>query len=214
MLRENLSRYLGIFRISLWLSHGVNLLIALLFLVLATAIFSINNLDYSESARLLEQYVSVIGIFLLTPIFRPESDHSVREVVESKYTWQIGIYLTRIGMAIITIILFITGFVFCLKANNSLVLLWDYIFATFCTTLFLGSMGFMLYGISDQLILGYLAPVGYIMFNLYTGNRYVKKFYLYSLMKGSMNEKYWLLVGAILMILATLIYKWLLAKRR
>lgn len=214
MLREILSRYLWIFRINLWLSHGVNMLIALLFLVLAPAIFSINNLDYSESARLVEQYVSVIGIFLLTAIFKPESDHAIREVVESKYTWQIGIYLTRIGMAITTIILFITGFVFCLKANNSMVLLWDYIFATFCTTLFLGSMGFIVYGISDQLILGYMAPVGYIMLNLYTGNRYVKIFYLYSLMKGSMDEKYWLLIGAILMVLVTLIYKWLQAKRR
>ena len=73
MLRENLSRYLWILQINLWLSHGVNMLLAFLFLALAPIIFSINDLTYSESARITEQYVSVIGIFLLTPIFRPES---------------------------------------------------------------------------------------------------------------------------------------------
>lgn len=213
MLRENLSRYLRILQINLWLSHGVNMLLAFLFLALAPIIFSINDLTYSESARITEQYVSVIGIFLLTPIFRPESDHDIREVVESKYTWQIGIYLIRIGMAVITIILLTMGFIFCMKTNNSMVVLWDYIFATSCTALFLGSMGLLAYGISDQLILGYMIPLGYILLNMFTGKKYVKKFYLYSLMKESMEEKYWLLVGAILMILATLIYKCLLAKR-
>ena len=214
MLRENLSRYLRILQKNLWLSHGVNMLLAFLFLALAPIIVSINDLTYSESARITEQYVSVIGIFLLTPIFRPESDHNIREVVESKYTWQIGIYLTRIGMAAITIILFTMGFIFCMKTNNSMVLLWEYIFATSCTALFLGSMGLLAYGISDQLILGYMIPLGYILLNMFTGQQYVKKFYLYSLMKESMEEKNWLLAGAALMILVTLTYKWLRKKRR
>lgn len=207
MLREKLLRYLETFRINLWLSHGLNMLLALLFLALSPMIFSLNNLNYEESARICEQYLSVIGIFLLTPIFRPESDPAIREVVSSKYTSQVGIYLTRIVMAVITIILYAIGFVLYLKVNDSMVVLWDYIIAAFATALFLGSMGLLAYGISDQLVLGYMVPVGYIMLNLFTANQYVKKFYLYSLMKGSMDEKYWLLAGASVMIVCVLIIK-------
>lgn len=214
MLRQSLSRYLGILRVNLWLSHSVNMILAFLLLAMAPLIFSINDLGYSESARVIEQYLSVIGILLLSPIFRPELNKDIREVVESKYTSQIGVYLIRILLAFITIILFSMSFIFLLKANNSLVQQWNYIFAAFSTALFLGSMGMLAYGITDQLIIGYMLPLSYFLFNLYSGDRYVKKLYLFSLMKGSMAEKHWLFATAITMIIVTLVFKWIQGKRR
>lgn len=214
MEKEDLSRYLWIVSKNFWLSHVFNLLLACVFLMIVPLIFGINDLEPAEAAKLLEQYGAIIGIFLLTPIFRLEGQKNIQEVIESKYTSQTGIYLVRILMAVLTMAAYILIFILWLRANNSMLPVLIYTFGTFATSFFLGSLGLLAYGISDQIILGYMVPFVYILFNLFTGSRYVKNFYLYSLMKGSLKEKYWLLASAILMVTLTLIIKWVYSKRR
>lgn len=214
MEKEDLSRYLWIISKNFWLSHVFDLLLSGVFLIIAPLIFGINDLESAEAARLLEQYTAIIGIFLLTPIFRPEGQKDIREVIESKYTPQTGIYLVRILMAVLTMAAYILIFILWLKANNSTLPVVRYAFGTFATAFFLGSLGLLAYGISDQIILGYMAPFIYILFNVFTGSRYVQNLYLYSLRKGSFQEKYWLLASAILMVVLTLVIKWVHSKRR
>lgn len=63
------------------------------------------------------------------------------------------------------------------------------------------------YGLSDQLAIGYMLPSAYYLTNMFTGSMYVQHFYLFSLAKGSFDEKYWLLVGGVILIVLTLIVK-------
>lgn len=209
MLRENLTRYLTVTKKNYWFSTGLNVLMAMLLLVLIPILFGINDLDGRETAKVLEQFVTLIGIILLTPIFRPEQQKDIREVVEAKYTSQTGIYLIRILTASLLILLFITSFIGWMRINHCSFPVKDYIFGTLSTSLLLGSMGLLTYAISDQIILGYMLPIGYFIFNLFTGDRYVKKFYIFSMTKGSFEEKYWLLGAAAMMVFGTLFIKWI-----
>ncbi|MEC0241163.1 hypothetical protein P4H66_15025 [Paenibacillus dokdonensis] len=52
-----------------------------------------------------------------------------------------------------------------------------------------------------------MLPIAYYLTNMFTGSKYVQHFYLFSLAKGSFDEKYWLLVGGMILIVLTLIVK-------
>lgn len=209
MRRESLIRYLTIIRKNFWINLGPNALMALPLLLLTPILFGINDLDSTASSKVLEQFVALIGIILITPIFRPEQQKDLREVVEAKYTSQTGIYLVRILTAMLMVLFFITCMVAVMKVNNCSFQVKDIIFGTLCTSLFLGVMGLFICAVSDQMILGYMIPMGYFIFNLFTADKYVQKFYLFSMTRGRMEEKYWLLSAVTFMLLGTIVIKWI-----
>ncbi|HKL80041.1 MAG TPA: ABC transporter permease [Mobilitalea sp.] len=211
---EKIARYLKITEKNLSISLLINVFMSVVFLIMIPVIFGINDLDRLDAARILEQFVSIIGIILLTPIFRPEGNKDVREVIESKYTSQTAIYILRMLMSTITILLLVWCFAACMEANRSEIMMWDYVMGTFATAMFLGSLGLLVYAVSDQIILCYLTTAGYLIFNLFTGSRYVGKFYLYSMMRGNMEEKYWLLGASVLMLVIPLLIKLIISKLR
>ncbi|HKL98283.1 MAG TPA: ABC transporter permease [Mobilitalea sp.] len=214
MPKEKIARYLKITEKNLSITLIINVFMSLMFLMIIPIFFGINDLERIDSLKILEQFVSIIGIILLTPIFRPEGNKDIREVIESKYTSQTAIYILRILMSVVTILLLIWCFSAWMEANRSVIIMWDYVMGTFATAMFLGSLGLLVYAISDQLILSYLCTGGYLIFNLFTGSRYVGKFYLYSMMRGSMEEKYWLLGASVLMLVITLFVKYIISKLR
>ena len=60
--------------------------ISLLILLLSPLVLGIENLDAGQTAKVLEMYVAVIGIILFIPIFQPEQDRDLRDLIQSKYT--------------------------------------------------------------------------------------------------------------------------------
>jgi putative effector of murein hydrolase len=85
----------------------MNLLLAVLILVLVPVSFGISNHDYIASSFILERFVSLTGIILLTPIFLPEQDKNIAELAESKYTSPTGIYLMRFLLATVSLIILV-----------------------------------------------------------------------------------------------------------
>ncbi len=183
-------------------------------LFLTPLIFSIGNLDQAGSALVLEQFVSLAGVMLITPLFLPEQDKEIRELIESKYTDSTGIYLLRILLAALTLLVYICVFAGTMLALDSEFEGLAYIAGTFATAFFMGSLGLLAYAVSNQVTIGYLIPLGWYLFNLFTGSKYVQKLDLFSLAKGSFEEKYGLLAVGFCFVVAALLVKKMQRSRR
>jgi|GEM_PF-6886214 len=80
-LGETWKKYLEIARVQIKLSTKNNLPLAILCIILMPIIFGIQNLDSIASSMVLERFISIIGIILLTPLYLPEQDKNVAEIV-------------------------------------------------------------------------------------------------------------------------------------
>lgn len=182
-------------------------ILSVLLLLLTPFVFGTANVDAKTAAVPLEMFVSLIGIILLTPVFLPEQSGSIRDVVESKATASVFVYSIRIGIALLSMLALIAAFVLYMKGNGCTVSPVSAVFGTFSSSIFLGALGLFIYGISDTLIVGYMAPMVYYMLNLFGGKKYFGKLYLFSMSSGNMSEKYWLISVGIVLILSVLLIK-------
>jgi hypothetical protein len=84
-------KYSEIAKAQVKLALRVNLLFSVSVLPLIPLIFGIGSHGSRESAFILERFVSLTGIILITPVFLPEQDKNIAELAESKYTPPTGI---------------------------------------------------------------------------------------------------------------------------
>ena len=64
----------------------VHFILAVIIAVLTPVVFSISSLDARASAQPLEMILPFIGVILLTPVFLPEQNKEIRDVIRSKKT--------------------------------------------------------------------------------------------------------------------------------
>ena len=200
MFVESWTRYLALAKMQMKLCLISNAVLALLFACIIPLAFGIQNLDGYGSSVVLERYFSVEGIILLTPLFRPEQDSGVRETVESKYTSAMGVVLIRLVMSIILLGALILIFAGIMQICNSTFDPRTLIPGAFITALLLGSLGFAAYAVSDNLVIGYLLPLGCFMVNFMSGTK-LGNFYLFSLANENFTPKYWLLGSVFLLFM-------------
>ena len=185
-----------------------NFMLAVVLCLLTPLIFAIRYLDNYGSSFVLERFVSLIGIILLTPLFMPEQDKNISELVQSKQTE----HTITVFLRLIISLLFMT---FCIIAMIAVmrVLHCDFetikfIFGTFATALFLGAIGFSFHAISNNVVVGYLAAFTYYLLNLSVGRK-LNNFYLFTLARDSLSEKFWILGFGILLLFISLLWKYL-----
>lgn len=180
-------------------------MLSLLLLTFTPIVFSIRNADYIWAARICEQFVVIIGVIILVPLFSPEEEGGIRETVESKYTPQSYVYIIRILTSLLIIVGLITLIV-------ELLILWGGSFnqgaliaGSFATAFFLGALGMFVVSVSGQLMAGYMVPIVYFILDMMTKGKYTKKFFLFSLLKNSFIEKYYLLAAALVLVVMSLL---------
>lgn len=188
--------------------------LSILLLLIAPLIFGTANLDAKTAAIPLEMFISLTGILLLTPVFLPEQQKEIRELVESRYTSHNSVCLVRIVIAILTMLLLISSFILYMKLNGCKFEILSNIVCTFAGGLFLGALGLFSYGVSDNIATGYMIPMVYYILNMFGGSEHFGRLYLFSMTQGSFEEKYWLLVSGILLIILVLLVKTFIRKRR
>lgn len=184
-----------------------NIVFSIILLLILSLLHGIENLDPVSSAACLENYVSTVGIILLVPIFAPEEDKEINEIVFSKPMPQFKVYVIRILISLISIFALISVFAFILKYNNCDFPILKYILGTFSSAMFLGSVGLFLSAAAESTIVGYMASVGYLILNMMTKNKYLGNLFLFSMKYGSFTEKYYLLCGSIMLIFISVIIK-------
>lgn len=198
-----LGKYLEIGKINIRHNFLPHWGLAVLILILTPVIFGITKLDEASAAMPLEMFVSLIGVILLVPVFLPEQKDEVRGVVESKYTAHIFVCMTRILYAALVMSVMVAAFTGLMYKNGCQVTS-VHALGTLSTAFFLGSMGVLAAGISDNIAVGYMAPILYYVMN-FAGRKYFGCFYLFSMTQKNYGDKLWLFGAGMVMLAAGLL---------
>ena len=81
-----MERYWQIEKVNLKNNIPIHAAVCVLMLLLSPFLMGVANLGAQDSAKVLEMYVALTGIVLIPPVFLPEQDHDIRELIFSKYT--------------------------------------------------------------------------------------------------------------------------------
>lgn len=180
-----------------------HLLLSVGFLLLTPVIFGVNDLDARAAAVPLEYFVSLTGAVLLTPIFLPEQDEAVRDVVMARETGLTPIYLLRAATAVLALLCISLSAVLMLWAGDCQVDL-TFLSAVFANGIFLGGLGAFACSLCGNIAVGYMIPVLYYVLNFAGKPQQFGPFYLFSLSQGQTEGK-WLLLFSGCMLLAAAI---------
>lgn len=206
-LTQKLENYLSLTVINLKLNTLTYLLFSIVFLCILPLVQGVSNLGETAAAFCLENFAAIIGIILLVPIFAPEESKEIDEIAASKSMPAFKPYVVRTVLAAISVLVLVIGFCIMLRYNSCTFPFVPYIFGTFISALFLGSIGMLASSLSGSTITGYMASIGYLIINMMTGNKYVGKFYIMSMKNNSFNEKYYLLFGGVVFIVLAIMIK-------
>ena len=150
-----------------------HLLLSVLLLAASPLVLGISNLDASQSAKVLETYVALVGI-LLSLLFS----------------------------ALLTLI-----FLLVMRAGDCEMEPVKYYFGTMAEVIAFGGLGVFAYAVSDNLIVGYMIPLGYYVAGISAGYRYMKKLYPFGMLTDY-ETKYWILgAGIVLMVCGVLVFR-------
>ena len=163
------------------------------------------NLDRYESAVPLEMFFSLIGIVMLTPVFAPEQNADIDDLVSSKYVGTVKIYLIRTVYSIIVVALF-TGLLSVYMSIRNCDVTPELMAGTLCDAVFLGSLGMVTSSICNNTVIAYMIPLVYYALNYGMGDR-LKKYYLFSMAAGEFEPKIWMLITGILLITASILLR-------
>lgn len=175
---------------------------AVMLCLLTPLLIGTANLDLKSAAMPLEMFVSLIGIVLLTPVFQPEQNEEIHDLVCSKYCNIGKVYLIRTLYSVVVVILLICLFTVYMQTRGSDVTI-ILVFGTVANATFLGSMGMLTSALTGNTVIGYMPPFLYYALNIGMGPK-LGSFYLFSMTVGNFRAKIWLLAAGVLMITVSL----------
>ena len=143
-------------RIDLPLTFKNSLLLAAVYTFIIPVIRGISNLDNIHSADVFGQSLALIGVFLFIPIIRQELEVSVKEIVYTK------VWSYRKSVRMITVM--ITIFASIMRLQNCSFPFLKYVTVTILYAVFLGILGLLFSQLGNNVIIGYLASLGYWSF--------------------------------------------------
>lgn len=180
-------------------------------LCLSPLLMGVSNLEAADTAKVLEMYVVFIGIVLVPPVFLPEQNRDIRDLVNSKYISSSVVYGIRLLGNVMLLAVLLGGYVWILRYNGCHFPAVKYYLGALAGMLFFGTLGLFSYGASNNLIIGYMIPIFYYIAAMGSGAKYLKQFYPFSMMKNSFDEKGYLMAAAILLAIGGI---WLRSRRR
>ncbi len=195
-----MERYFQIVKVNWKFNLLPHVLIALFICLAAPFFMGVKNLNLMQTAQVLELYMVLLGIILCVPLFIPDEDKSIRDLIESKKQSMISVHVIRIIEGLLILALFIGAFLVYLKLQQCNFTFPTYFYGTMAGCIFLGGIGILVYSIFDYLSVAYMVPILYYILCYGSGKTYLGKFYLFSMMRGSMEEKKYLLIAGLLMI--------------
>lgn len=187
------------------------LLLATVIMILTPVLFGTTGLDSKAAAVPLEMFISIIGIILLVPIFQPEQDDEIKDIVVSKYIDSTYVHIIRGAYSIIGIILLVLAFslfMFVCGCEITIAL----IGGTIADTMFLGAIGLLTSAITNNMPVSFMIPLLYYVLNL-TMKSKLGNLNLFSMMNGNYQPNIWLFILSIVFIVIAILIKRVLGKK-
>lgn len=201
----NLVETLEIAKTNLRHNSLLSIVAAVLLCLITPLLIGTANLDRNSAAMPLEMFVSLIGIVLLTPVFQPEQNEEIHDLVSSKHCSTEKVYLIRTLYTVGVVVLLICLFVVYMQTQGSDVTM-VLVFGAAANAIFLGSMGMLVSALTGNTVIGYMPPFLYYALNIGMGPK-LGNFYLFSMTVGNFRVKIWLLAAGVLMIMVSLLYQ-------
>lgn len=174
---------------------------------------SFRNLEDAQAAKIVEQYLILVGMVLLTPLFMMEQDTDIWQLERTKFMTMWKQYLVRLILAVFTLSMVAGGFLLFLKLENTSLAVNKLFIGGFGEMLFLGSLGYFASAVTNQVVIGYMLAVIYYVANI-GGAKYFGKMALFQMSKGTYDFAIWMYIGAVCLITAgILIREKIIAKR-
>lgn len=178
-----------------------HLLLSVILLMLSPFLMGTMNLDAVSTARVLEMFVALLGIILLTPVFLPEQNKDIRDLVSARYTSAVSVFIIRVLEALFSLIVLVGIYILILQHNNCSFPEMKYYLGTLAEALFLGGLGLCAYSFFDQIAVAYMLPFMYYILAFSGGRKLLKDFYLFSMLYGRYQEKINLAIAGGLLII-------------
>ena len=169
-------------------------------MILTGLLYGTTALDALETAKPLEFFLCFVGAALLTPLFLPEQDKEIRDVVLSKKVSYGIVCLIRLFYNIVAMALLIAAFGVKMYLGECAVS-WTHIWGAIATALFLGALGLFVAGVADNAVLGFMAVILFYLAN-YGLKGKLGVFYLFAMSSGNIRQKGWLILGAAVLLIA------------
>ena len=173
--------------------------------LLTPVLVGTSNLEEQAAALPLEMFVSLIGIILLTPVFRPEQNEEINDLVSSKYISTTRIYGIRTAVGAAVVLLLIGLFSLYMGMRNCHVTLLLAL-GTLADSWFLGALGMFTSALCGNTVIGYMPPILYYALNIGMGPE-LGNFYLFSMTRGEYGPKLWLSAAGLLLAAGALFYQ-------
>lgn len=187
------------------LKYGLaaHLIIALLLCLMVPVIFGLNHLDRNMAAIPLERIVILTGILIMVPIFMPEQDRPLFDIMYTKMTPPAYVYAVRAVYSAIVVLLIPAVFTVVMYLLHSAVTLTHYL-GTVSSAFFLGSIGALTLAVTNNTAAAYMIPV--ICYVICLATRSLKMFDVMMMSHGIINGKpYQMAVGILLTVTAVVI---------
>lgn len=197
--------WLKIVKVNLRHNFLPHLLAALLVTACTPVVFEISSLNGMLAAQPLEMLLSLTGAILLTPVFLPEQDENIRDLICSKRTDYLAVCALRVAYSTGVFAAIIGAFTLLMRACESAVTA-KHFFGAFASALFLGALGFFGAGVSGNVTVGYMVAMIYYIANFALKEK-LGNFYLFSMSAGNGEGKVFLLAAALLVIAVTFEWK-------
>ncbi len=152
--------------------------------LLIFVLFGLVELKKDIVIMIVERFLPLMGIVLISPCFQYEMDYGIGDVIRSKSTSILTTYSLRLILRIFIYGVLTFLFIALIKVTDSQVEMVLYFFQSFSLGLLLGSLGFFAFGISSNLIGAYLVPILYYLLNWMPNWKALGDFYLFRLRYG------------------------------
>ncbi|MDE6761795.1 MAG: hypothetical protein K2J90_14140 [Lachnospiraceae bacterium] len=203
-----MERYYEIVKIN-W-KHNLfsHFVIALLLCVAAPFLMGVNNLEEPQVAKIIEFYLSFLGVILLIPLFIPDTNKDIRDLIASKKTPITSVRICRILEAVICLSVILLLFLYFLKMGDCEFRYGTCFFVAMANCVFMGGIGLLIYSMIDNIALAYMIPILYFIVSMGSGKKYLGKFWLLGFSSGnSIGDKSYLLAAGVVMITAALLIR-------
>lgn len=211
-MKKSKLQILEIAKVNLRYNFSPLILLSVTVMILTPVLFGTTNLDINSSAVPLEMLISIIGIIMLVPVFQPEQDSEINDVISSKYTDSIYVHLIRVAYSVIGIILSVVIFsLFMLLRGCEITS--PLVFGTIADAMFLGSIGLLTSAVTNNLPVSFMAPLLYYVVNITSQNKLLN-FNLFAMMSGNFEPNIYLFTASVLFIAFAVLIKKEIAKRR
>ena len=178
----------------------IHYILALGVLLITPILFGLNDLDEKLAAQPLEIMLPLVGVILMTPVFMPEQNESIRDVVRARKTSYHLVCFLRLLLAAVIMTVMTGAIVLYMKHCGSEVTFRHFSGAA-ASAAALGSLGFFAAAFSDNAIAGYMASLIYYIANFFLKQK-LGVFFLFSMTFGSFSEKKWLIILSLVLIAA------------